>query len=221
MALGSGAYEKVPVIEGSNHDEWALFVGAYLNQTNMKLTTQMDYETAAAATLGVMPGIAMGLIAPYPLSNYMMNPNLALTAAGTDFVFACPSRVAAGQLAPNAPTYAYEFSDQNAPELFLPAPPADSSFKFLAAHASELQFIWNMNLPSSSPPAMALTADEQALSATMVKYWTQFAKAGDPNSPGSPTWPVYTAADDSILTLDTPAASVQVTTGFKAAHKCQ
>ena len=68
---------------------------------------------------------------------------------------------------------------------------------------------------------MALTADEQALSATMVKYWTQFAKTGDPNVTGNPNWPAYTAANDSILTLDTPAANVQVTTGFKADHKCQ
>jgi len=45
----------------------------------MKLTTQMDYETAAAATFGVSSGVAMTLIANYPLANYMMNPNLALT----------------------------------------------------------------------------------------------------------------------------------------------
>jgi hypothetical protein len=55
----------------------------------------MDYETAAAGTLGVSTQIADSLIMPYPLSSYMMNPNLALTAAGTDFVFACPGRVAA------------------------------------------------------------------------------------------------------------------------------
>ena len=55
----------------------------------------------------------------------------------------------------------------------------------------------------------------------MVKYWTQFAKTGDPNVTGSPNWPAYTKANDSILTFDTPAANVQVTSGFKAAHKCQ
>jgi para-nitrobenzyl esterase len=148
-----------------------------------------------------------------------MNPNLALSAAGTDFVFSCPSRAAAIQLSPNKPTYVYEFSDRNAPELFLPVPPADPTFKYRAAHASELQFVWNLNLPT--PSTLTLTADEQALSATMVKYWTQFAKTGDPNVTGIPTWPPYTAANDSILTLDTPAASVQVTTGFKADHKCQ
>jgi para-nitrobenzyl esterase len=124
------------------------------------------------------------------------------------------------QFAPNSPTYVYEFNDQNAPELFLPVPKADPAFQYHAAHASELQFLWNLQLstPASTTP---LTADEQALSATMVKYWTQFAKNGDPNSHGSPKWPVYTTANDSFLTLDTPASSVQVTTAFSAAHKCQ
>jgi para-nitrobenzyl esterase len=154
----------------------------------------------------------------YPLSNYMMDPNLALTAAGTDIVFACPGRTAAGQLGANKPTYEYEFSDQNAPEILLPVPPADPTFKYHAAHASELQFLWDLPTPAGMS---LLTPDEQALSTTMVKYWTQFAKTGDPNLAGNPTWPVYTAATDSILTLDTPAANVKVTTGFKADHKCQ
>jgi para-nitrobenzyl esterase len=216
-ALGSGAYEKVPVIEGTNHDEWALFVALYLIQANMKPTTQADYEAAAAATFGVATAIADTLIAQYPLASYMNDPTLALTAAGTDFVFSCPSRAAAKQLSANASAYVYEFADESAPELLLPPPPADPGFKYGAAHASELQFLWDLPTPSGD----ALSADEEALSATMVKYWTQFAKSGDPNSTGAPTWPAYTASNDSILTLATPAANVQVTTSFQTEHKCQ
>jgi para-nitrobenzyl esterase len=219
MALSSGSYEKVPVIEGSNHDEWALFVGLYLIQSNAKLMTQMDYETAAAATLGVTTQVADGLIAMYPLASYDMDPGLALTAAGTDLVFACASRTAGKDLSANKPAYVYEFSDQNAPELFLPVPSSDPTFKYHSAHASELQFIWDVMSPTIT--AMPLTADEEALSATMVKYWTQFAKTGDPNATGSANWPAYTAANDTILTLDAPAANVKATTGFKAEHKCQ
>ncbi|HEX4340743.1 MAG TPA: carboxylesterase family protein [Polyangiaceae bacterium] len=223
-ALTMGTYEKVPMIEGSNHDEWALFVALYMLQTNAMMATQADYEAAAAATFGVSTAIADSLIGQYPLSSYMGDPAAALTAAGTDFVFSCPSRVAATSLSANAPTYAYEFSDENAPELFLPVPTVDPSFKFGAAHASEIQFLW------STAPTMAgavgsyggpLSADEQALSATMVKYWAQFAKAGDPNIAGAPTWPAYTAATDTMLTFATPATSVAATTAFKTAHKCQ
>ena len=124
--------------------------------------------------------------------------------------------MAAQQLSANKPTYEYEFSDQNAPSILLPIPPADPTFQYHAAHASELQFLWD--LPEQK--GMALTSDEQALKATMVKYWTQFAKTGDPNVSGNPMWPPYTTAGDSILTLNTPAMNVAVTTGFKADHKC-
>ncbi|HEX4352668.1 MAG TPA: carboxylesterase family protein [Polyangiales bacterium] len=216
-ALGSGAYEKVPVIEGSNHDEWALFVAIYLIQSNLKLSTEMDYETAAAATLGVSSSIAQGLTAEYPLANYMNDPAVALTAAGTDIVFACPSRAAAIQFSANATTYKYEFSDENAPEGLLPTPPSDPGFKYGAAHASEIQFLFN----TPAPAGQMLSTDEQALSTTMVKYWTQFAKTGDPNASGNPTWPKYTMADDSILTLNTPASAVAVETDFKTEHMCQ
>ena len=124
MQLSTGSYEKVPVIEGSDHDEWALFVGIYLNKTNMKLTTETGYETAAAATFGVSQATAMSLIAQYPLSSYMMDPAAALTAAGTDFVFACASRTAGMESFGEQTDDVYEFSDESAPELFLPVPTA-------------------------------------------------------------------------------------------------
>jgi para-nitrobenzyl esterase len=216
-SLASGAYEKVPAIDGSNHDEWALFVGLYLIQTNKKLVTQTDYVNAAAGTFGVSAAIAPSLIMNYPLSSYMNDPAVALTAAGTDFVFACASRTAAMNLSANSPTFAYEFADEQAPEILLPEPSADPTFHYGAAHASELQFLWDLPTPMGE----ALSSDEQALSDTMVKYWTQFAKTGDPNGNGNPMWPAYTTANDTMLTLNTPSSSVAVTTTFKTEHQCQ
>ena len=42
-AISGGTYEHVPVIEGSNHDEWALFVAFYLAAANIQLRTELDY----------------------------------------------------------------------------------------------------------------------------------------------------------------------------------
>ena len=36
----------------------------------------------------------------------------------------------------------------------------------------------------------------------MSSYWTNFAKTGDPNAPGLPSWPQYQPAEERYLVLD-------------------
>jgi para-nitrobenzyl esterase len=36
----------------------------------------------------------------------------------------------------------------------------------------------------------------------MATYWTNFAKTGDPNGTGVPTWPQFNAADEKLIVLD-------------------
>ena len=95
--------------------------------------------------------------------------------------------------------------------LFLPPVP---DFSYAAAHASEIQYLFA--LPNST-----LSTDQQALSATMVKYWSNFAKAGDPNGAGLPTWSKYDTTGDVIVSLGTGASGVAMTTAFKTDHRCQ
>jgi para-nitrobenzyl esterase len=40
----------------------------------------------------------------------------------------------------------------------------------------------------------------------MTTYWTNFAKAGDPNGPSVPTWPRFEKASGRTLYLGTPIA---------------
>ena len=72
------------------------------------------------------------VIAQYPITNYQQSVGRALTAIGTDALFACPGRRAAQALSKFVPTYAYEFNDPNAPQLFVPP----ASFPYEAYHAS-------------------------------------------------------------------------------------
>jgi para-nitrobenzyl esterase len=203
-ALAAGNFNRVPVIEGTNHDEWALFVALTELITGHPLAAA-DYVAAIQQTLGVSALVAQFLAGFYPLTNYGGNPSLALTALGTDAIFACNARAALRSMSGFVPTFQYEFSDENAPPFF------KVSFPMGAYHAAELQYLF-ANLDGT------LTADQRKLSADMVGYWTQFARTGSPNSPARPAWPAYMLATEMFQSLVPPSPAPS--SGFAAKHQC-
>jgi para-nitrobenzyl esterase len=47
-------------------------------------------------------------------------------------------------------------------------------------------------------------SEDRALSELMRKYWSNFARSGDPNGPGLPNWPKYKPqADAQVMYLNT------------------
>ncbi len=206
-ALATGSFNQVPVIDGSNHDEWRLFVALDFDLTAAGPLTAAEYPGALAATFG--PTLEPFVLAQYPLGNYP-DADEAFAAAVTDPVFSCPARLADQLMSQFVPTFAYEFNDENAPEIFLPP----VSFPYGAAHASELQYLFKLHAAFPS----ALTPAQRELSDAMIDYWTTFAKGGNPNSPSAPAWPQYQLQSDEFQSLapKSPAAE----TGFAADHHC-
>ena len=127
-ALASGEFSRVPVIIGTNRDEWRLFVA--IDTLKGSPVTAANYESMIESTLGVPASVAAVIEAKYPLSNYS-SPSVALGAVGTDAIFACPAVVAERSLSTYVPTYAYEFNDRSAPERYL----GPAGFPYGAAHA--------------------------------------------------------------------------------------
>lgn len=210
-AFTSGNFNQVPVIEGSTHDEWRLFVG--LDELAGGPLTAAGYPAAIASTLGVPLPVATFIATTlYPLANYP-SPSIALGAVGTDAIFACNARAAVGLLSQHVPTFAYEFNDPSPPETLLPP----LSFPLGAYHASEVQYLFDTN---GFPTADILTPDQQKLSDTMVDYWTQFAWLGNPNFFGTPLWRRYDAARDEVQSLVPGSPSAVVKTDFAADHQC-
>jgi len=207
-AFASGQFNRVPVMEGSNHDEWRLFVG--LTDLVTGPTTAAGYPAAIEATLGVPAALVPLFAAQYPLANFP-SPDLAVSALGTDAIFACNARFASQQLSQFVPTFAYEFNDENAPQRFLPP----VSFPYGAAHASEIQYLFGLPV---TVPAPAFDAGQEQLSSAMIDYWTSFARTGQPSSSATPPWAPFQTTSDTAQSLvpSTPRAE----TGFAADHRC-
>jgi len=201
---------RVPVVEGSNHDEMCLSVALQIELVSGPLTAE-QYPDAVASFLGVPPVVVPLLIARYPLANYA-SPSLALSALATDAAFACNTIAAARTLSSWVRTYLYEFNDANAPQLFLPP----VSFPYGAAHASEIQYLFVLPNQVGAPP---LDADQQRLSEAMVRYWTRVARTGKPGAARAPRWLRFDAGD-GILSLGAPSPVVESAAEFALDHQC-
>ena len=202
-AFATGDFNRVPIINGTNHDEYRLFVA--LSELAGDPVTAANYQSMIASTLGVPAAAAAVIAAKYPLTAYP-SASVALGAVGTDAIFACPALTIDQSVSRYVPTFAYEFNDQNAPEDFLPP----VSFPYGAAHASEIQYL--MALPTAAFPG-SLPAQQQQLAAIMKGDWTNFAKRGFPSS-----WPLFSPLTHKMQSLVPPAP--QTETSFANEHNC-
>jgi para-nitrobenzyl esterase len=204
-ALASGQFSHVPVIIGTNHDEYRLFVGL-AEAEGAPPVTAANYVAGISAALGVPASAATVIAGEYPLSGYS-SPAVALGAVGTDAIFACHAVIAEDDLSKYVPTYAYEFNDENAPDRVLPS----FGFPYGAAHGFEIQYLFDL---SNTPYPGALSAPQQQLSRAMTRDWTNLAKTGIPAA----GWPRFAATDQQTLSLVPP--SPQLETDYAAEHHC-
>jgi para-nitrobenzyl esterase len=207
-AFASGNFNRVPILEGANHDEWRLFVA--ITELTTGPIPAAAYPAAIQATLGVPAAVVPLFVAQYPLASYP-SPALALSALGTDGIFDCNARFVEQKVSQFVPTFAYEFSDPDAPQRFLPP----VSFPYAAAHASEIQYLFNLPV---TIPAPALDADQQKLAAAMISYWTTFARTGQPSSRATPPFAAFSPATDTMQSLVPPQPRPE--TGFAVDHHC-
>ncbi|HKV04312.1 MAG TPA: carboxylesterase/lipase family protein [Candidatus Acidoferrales bacterium] len=73
-------------------------------------------------------------------------------------------------------------------------PPGPEGERLGAFHAAEIAYVFG----TFAWPFPWNDADKR-LSETMMSYWTNFAKTGDPNAGNLPKWPVYNPESDNVL----------------------
>jgi para-nitrobenzyl esterase len=205
-AFTSGNFNRVPVIAGTNHDEYRYFVAGEYDLAGNPILTDAEYEAAVTALW--TPELGPSVWDLYPYASYPSG-DLALAASGTDGVFSCPARNADQLLSKFVKTYAYEFNDENAPPGTVPG----VTFPLGAFHGAEVLYL--MSVKGDDFP---FTTDQQTLSHSMISYWTQFAKTLDPNSSGEPAWSPYSKSIDEFQSLVPPTPMVE--SNFTAFHMC-
>jgi len=211
-AIESGQFNRVPVIEGSTHDEFTIFTALFVEPLVGPNPPSFFYPVIVgvlASTLGLNAS-GPDIVAQYPLGDY---PGVlpAISAIATDAIFACPARRTAGELSEHVPTWQYELNDPDAPQIFVPP----TSYPFGSYHAADVLYLFDSPLRGGHAP---FDADQEALAATMVTYWGRFARAGSPNRTGVPDWPNYTTATDTAMSFVPPTP--EPTTDFSDDHKC-
>nr|XP_046231998.1 carboxyl ester lipase, tandem duplicate 2 [Scatophagus argus] len=122
-----------------------------------------------------------------------------IVAIGTDYIFLVPTQAALYLHASNARTgrtYSYLFSEPNRMGGFIKPYPSWMG----ADHADDLQYVFGK--PFTTP--IAYWPRHRDVSGSMIAYWTNFAKTGNPNNGGLSVpvaWPRFTAAGPQFLEI--------------------
>ncbi|MGC1650233.1 MAG: carboxylesterase family protein [Candidatus Sulfotelmatobacter sp.] len=183
----------VPLLIGSNREEWSLFddPNSGIDSTAYATAIHQRFDPFGA-------GVANQVLTLYPASAYS-SPAYALIIADTDFNMTCEvrsgARAAASSKRQPVWRYFYTHAFENDPNLAV----------YGAFHTSELFFLFGTFNDGQQPGGGVVytpTAADLTFSQSMMGYWTRFAATGNPNGAGAVTWPQYDPATDSMLQLD-------------------
>jgi para-nitrobenzyl esterase len=177
-AWARGGQADVPMIIGYNRDEATFFTGSQgeLPKTPAAYTAELAKQFGEDAD---------AVLALYPAKTDA-DAYWSAVATRTDSRFGVGARrQLRGMFSVPSKTWAYYFT-------FLPEASKDSPRG--VSHASELRYVFG-TVPDTSDEATRATSN------AIMAYWTQFAKTGDPNQPGLPSWPAFERGHEAHLEI--------------------
>lgn len=178
--FAEGKQIRVPVLEGSNEDEITIFASSIVGGRSYRPKTVTDYRAWLQRRMGKF---ADAVFDAYPARDDADVPRV-FVRMDTDFDFGFGAWLMAKEMEQaGQPAFLYQFTYVSAGE-FAPLG---------AFHSEELMFL-SGHYWTSWPKR----PEDAAMSRTMVGYWTQFVKTGDPNDAdapvaGLPRWPRLSA----------------------------
>ncbi len=183
-----GRFNDTPVLVGTNADEGRIFAPAGMTPARFEAQVRAGYGNDARAVLAAYP-YATDSEAEQSARDLARDSTFAW---GTWAWALLQSEKGKGR------AYLYYF-DRHSPQA--PLGPT---------HASEIGYVFgNLGGPGGGPSGLRGPPGpaDIALSKLIQTYWVNFAKTGDPNAPGLPIWPAFTASSQQAMFLDEHAAA--------------
>ena len=190
-----GAQHKVPLLAGWNADE----VRASATMSPQK-PTMASFATLVRTQFGQN---ADAVLAVYPMKSDEDAINATADFNSDMFISHGTWRwIEAHRETSGAPVYRYLF------RRVIPIAPENKpngepilAKDIGARHAGEIEYVFGA---LESVPKVTWEPGDRVLSELMMRYWTNFARSGDPNGVGLPKWPRYTgdAKGPTVMELD-------------------
>lgn len=184
--IAAGAWNKVPVMLGATRWEGRSAGRSYLTYSEQNYKdwlTRLVGATNQPRVLAAYPAdkYTGEYAIPYVMGDVITDSGMRGLGGSTNIKLA---KIFSRQ----TPTYFYQFEDPNG------TPSTPGGFQNLASHGADPNF-WFGELGAS------FTADQQNLSADMLRYRGEFVKNYDPTVRGLPAWPQMTNENGSVMSF--------------------
>lgn len=173
----AGKFNYTPILVGTNSDDAGMFTPPGMTLSKYRETVKGIFGDKADALLTAYPA-ATDAEAARAARHLLRDMTLAW---GTWTWARLQSRQDKGA----AYLYYFDRHDAKSPEG--------------AAHGAEVPFVFG----HVDPLFGRATPEDRAFSETMQRYWTNFARTGNPNGPGLTPWPAFREPDARVLKFAT------------------
>lgn len=172
--LRSADAAGIQVMAGTNADEWYMYIDEKASRRDLEAWLE-EFD----------PEQRESLLAQVAEES---DSRRAIDRLRTARNMLCPSRYLAMQLNENGGrSWVYYFNRQRT---------GPGGQKLGVYHGAELPYVFN-----SHDSWLPVEEADLALTETILDFWVQFAKTGDPNLPGKPDWPAHSRENPAVMEL--------------------
>jgi len=180
VMYGQGRFNDTPVLIGTNSDEGTLDAEDGMTVARLEAMVRSEFGDHADR-----------ILAAYPHETDQ-EASQAAKNISRDLNFAWPTWTWARLQARHGEQKAFVYYFDHRPSASRQI--TDTG----AGHGAELPFVFGPMGVSSRIPL----PEDLAVSDLMGRYWTNFAKTGDPNGAGLPSWPAFDEDEQQVMVFD-------------------